>query len=316
MTENAGAGVSTGYVCRYCRLSSDASGPACPSCGAPVDVREIRDDEGWVEQPPIRDLARIQAGRSQCQIAGSYVPIVEMNLAPGDQVYFSHHVLLWADPATQLAARPMQKGWDRRKAGMPLVMMEATGPGRIAFSDDDPGELIAVPLEVGQSIDVTEHHFLVATAAVSYDWTDTVAWWAIGPKNQRDFHFPRGRYSDRFTAQQRGLLLLHARGNAFIRDLRDGELIYVVPRALVYKDTSVHMNIHMERPASPRAHWQVIPMIKLTGPGRVAIQSQYGFEDEAHWGWDLLGPDGSWRNWNPDPDRWRPVIKEREPLHP
>jgi uncharacterized protein (AIM24 family) len=316
MSENAGPGASSGYFCRYCRLTAEASGPACPNCGAPVDVRELRDDEGWVEQPPIRDMARIQAGRSRCQIAGSYVPVAEMDLAPGDQVYFSHHVLLWADPATRLAARPMAKGWDRRRAGMPLVMMEATGPGRIAFSDDDPGELIAVPLEAGQSIDVTEHHFLVATAAVSYDWVNTVAWWAIGPKNEREFHFPRGRYTDRFTAQERGLLLLHARGNTFIRDLRDGEQIHLVPRALVYKDRTVKMNIHMEVPASPRNHWQIIPMIRLTGPGRVAIQSQYGFEPEAHWGWDLLGPDGSWRNWNPDMSRWRRGVKEREPLYP
>lgn len=316
MSEHTGTGASSGYVCPYCRLSSDTSSLACLNCGAPVDVREIRDDEGWVEQPPIRDMARIQAGRSQCQITGTYVPVAEVNLAAGDQVYFSHHVLLWADPATRLAARPMKKGWDRRKAGMPLVMMEATGPGRVAFSDDDPGELIAVPLERGQAIDVAEHHFLVATAAVGYDWIYSRIWWSLGKGSEREWFYPRGRYMDRFTAQERGLLLLHARGNSFIRDLRDDERIYVVPRALVYKDPSVHMNIHMERPASPRAHWQLIPMIRLTGPGRVAIQSQYGFEGEAHWSWDELGPDGSWRNWNPDPKRWRPVIKEREPLHP
>jgi uncharacterized protein (AIM24 family) len=316
MSEQAGVGASTGYVCPYCRLGSDAGSPACPHCGAAVDVREMRDGEGWVEQPPIRDMARIQAGRSQCQVTGTYVPVAEMNLAPGDQVYFSHHVLLWADPATQLAARPMQRDWDRRKAGMPLVMMEATGPGHIAFSDDDPGELIAVPLEAGQSIDVAEHHFLVATAAVSYDWISSRIWWNLGKGKQPEFFYPHGRYLDRFSAQQRGLLLLHARGNSFIRDLRDDERIYVQPRALVYKDPSVHMNIHMERPASPRAHWQLIPMIRLTGPGRVAIQSQYGFEGEAHYGWNELGPDGSWRNWNPDPDRWRPIIKEREPLYP
>jgi len=313
MSEHTGTGASPGYVCPYCRLSSDASSPACPNCGAPIDVRELRDDEGWAEQPPIRDMAHIQAGRSRCQITGTYVPVAEVNLAPGDQVYFSHHVLLWADPTTQLAARPMKKSWDRHKAGMPLVMMEATGPGRIAFSEDDPGELIAVPLEAGQGIDIAEHHFLVATAAVSYDWISSGIWWTTGGG---EVIYPGGKYMDRFSAQQRGLLLLHARGNTFIRDLRDGERIYVVPHALVYKDLSVHMNIHMERPASPRAHWMVITMIRLTGPGRVAIQSQYEPKSEAHWGWDKLGPDGSWRNWNPDPSRWRRGPKEAEPLYP
>ena len=316
MSEHASPGASSGYTCRFCRLSSDASGPTCPNCGAPVDVREMRDDEGWVEQPAIRDMARIQVGRSQCQITGNYVPVAEMNLAPGDQVYFSHHVLLWADPTTQLATKPMKNGWNRSLAGMPMVMMDATGPGRIAFSDDDPGELIAVPLEKGRSVDVSMHHFLVATAAVDYTWVNTGIWWAIGAKNHREYEYPRGRFTDRFTAQERGLLLLHARGNTFIRDLGDREQIYVVPRSLVYKDRSVAMNIHMERPASPRAHWQIIPMIRLTGPGRVAIQSQYGFEELAHWGWSLLGPDGSWRNWNPDPGRWKAGPKEREPLYP
>jgi uncharacterized protein (AIM24 family) len=316
MSENASTGASFGYTCRYCRLSSDPSGPACPNCGAPVSTRELRDDEGWVEQPPIRDMARIQAGRSRCQITGSYVPVAEMNLAPGDQVYFSHHVLLWADPSTQLAPRPMKNGWNRVMAGMPLVMMEATGPGHIAFSENHPGELIAVPLEPGQSIDVSMHHFLVATGVVSYTWVNTGIWWAIGPTNRRETEFPRGRFTDRFTAQERGLLILQARGNAFIRDLGDGERIYVVPQALVYKDRSVAMNIHMEIPESPRAHWQIIPMIRLTGPGRVAIQSQPGFEAAAHWGWDVLGPDGSWRNWNSDMSQWKSGLKEREPLHP
>ena len=61
MSEHTGPG----YVCPYCRLNSDPGSPTCLNCGAPVDVREARDDEGWVEQPPIRDLARIQFGRSQ-----------------------------------------------------------------------------------------------------------------------------------------------------------------------------------------------------------------------------------------------------------
>jgi hypothetical protein len=120
-------------------------------------------------------------------------------------------------------------------------------------------------------------------------------WWAFGG----NYFYPSGRYMDRFTAQQRGLLILHACGNTFIRNLGDSERIYLLPRALVYKDPVVYMNIHMELPAPPRQHWPLIPMIRLTGPGRVAIQSQYEFENEAHYGWDKLGPQGSWRNWNP-----------------
>jgi uncharacterized protein (AIM24 family) len=301
------------YVCPYCRLGSDASAPACPNCGAPVDVREVRDRSGWVEQPPIKDQARIQFGRSQCQISGNYVPVAEMDLAQGDSVYFSHHVLLWTEPGTQLAARQMAKGWDRRRAGMPLVMMEASGPGRVAFSDDDPGEVIAVPLQAGRAIDVVEHHFLVATSAVTYDWIRSGVWFTLGTGSDKEWFHPLGIYLDRFTANKHGLLLLHARGNAFIRDLDDGERIYVAARALVYKDRSVQMNVHLERPSSPNHHWRLIQMVRLVGPGRIAIQSKYGFEPEEHWGWNEIGPSGTWNNWNGEPSRWRPKIADREP---
>lgn len=313
MSEPRSAPSADGYVCRYCRMGSDGRGTACPNCGAPVDVREIRDDAGWVEQPPIRDMARIQFGQSRCQISGTYVPVAELDLAPDDRVYFSHHVLLWTDPATQLAARQMPKDWVRKRAGIPLVMMEAAGPGRVAVSEDDPGEIIAVPLDAGHSIDVVEHHFLAATATVSYDQFRGGIWWSIGKGHEKTWFHPLGYYLDRFSAEQRGLLLLHAGGNAFIRDLAADERIYVVPRALVYKDRSVHMNIHLERPESPRAHWRLMPLVRLTGPGRVAIQSQYGFQAEGTWGWDDLGSDGSWRNWNPDPSLYRAVPRDREP---
>lgn len=83
--------------------------------------------------------------------------------------YFSRHVLLRTDPATQLAARRMPKDWVRKRAGIPLVMMEAAGPGRVAASEGDPGEIVARPLAPGQSVDVVEHHFLAATAPVSYE---------------------------------------------------------------------------------------------------------------------------------------------------
>jgi hypothetical protein len=46
-------------------------------------------------------------------------------------------------------------------------------------------------------------------------------------------------------------------------------------------------------------------MVRLIGPGRIAIQSQYGFEGEAHWVWDDLPNSGSWRNWNPDTSHWQ-----------
>ena len=121
-------------------------------------------------------------------------------------------------------------------AGMPLIMTQAHGPGHIAFSRDCPGEMIALPLQPGQSIDVREHLFLVATGDVSYDWFPTNIWFTTKEGDETETHYPIGMYMDRFTAHGPGLLLLHAGGNVFVRTLAPGQTILVKPTAFLFKD--------------------------------------------------------------------------------
>jgi uncharacterized protein (AIM24 family) len=274
------------YTCRFCRLPSDADGTSCPSCGAPVDVRDRVSDSGWEEQPPIKDMARIQFGQSTCQVSGTYVPVADMQLAAGDGVYFSHHVLLWTEPAVQLQAMSMKGAWNRVYSGMPLIMMQAEGPGHIALSHDDPGETVVVPLQHGQAVDVREHRFLVATNSVGYDWYQSGVWFVTGSGDDRETHYPLGQYIDRFHADGGpGLLLIHSPGNVFIRDLQPGQTICIQPSALVYKDPGVGMQLHIEYPAgggifggyTSRTVW-----LRMWGPGRVAVQSVFERPESAN----------------------------------
>lgn len=262
-------------------MGSDGTGTSCPHCGAPVDVRLRVTSSGWIEQPPIRDMARIRFGQSTCQISGAYVPVAEMNLSGQDWVYFSHHALLHVDQQTRMDNMPMRGGWKRMRAGLPLIMMRAAGPGHIAFSADQPGETIAVPLQHGQMVDVLEHRFLVATGNVAYDWQKSGIWFTTSNGDETEWHYPIGQFIDRFVAQGApGLLLLHAPGNTFIRDLRPGERILVQPSSLVWKDPTVRMHLHFEYPrgqywfSSARRQAKSI-WLTLQGPGRIAIQSVF-----------------------------------------
>jgi uncharacterized protein (AIM24 family) len=277
------------YVCRYCRQPSDPNSPTCPLCGAPVDIREEVSDSGWVEQPPIRDMARLQFGQSHCQIEGTTVPVADFVLANGDKVYFSHHVLLWTDPSTRLANMSMRGGWRRMMAGLPLIMMEAHGPGHLALSDNHAGEVVALPLAHGQAMWVREHRFLCATGNVAYDWRQNDVWYDTGEdKDHQDIHYPLGQFGDVFTASHGpGLLLLHAPGNTFIRDLRQGQSLLVQPSSLLYRDVSVRVNLHLEYPRnqgfgfwSPRWSYRST-LLRLHGPGRVAVQSVYEPPEDA-----------------------------------
>jgi uncharacterized protein (AIM24 family) len=271
--------VTAAYTCRFCRMPSEGSTTTCPHCGAAVDVRTRVSDSGWVEQPPVKDMARIQFGHSRCQIEGTTVPTADFALAGDDWVYFSHHVLLWVDPQVQMQAMPIAAGWNRVYAGMPLVMMSATGPGHLALSHDSAGDLLAIPLQHGQGIDVREHRFLAATGNVSYEWFDPYIWYQTGSGDDVETEYPLGMFMDRFTANSGpGLLLLHAPGNCFLRDLRSGESICVQPSAVVYKDPSISMQLHFEFPAGQsyaRSYNNGTAWLMLHGPGRVAIQSVF-----------------------------------------
>lgn len=270
------------YSCRWCRASFDATATTtCPSCGAPVDVQTMVSDSGWFELPAIKDMARLQIGRSHVQIEGKYVPVADFNLAEGDNVYFAHHVLLWKDSSVQFRAMSLGGAWNRLFSGMPLIMTEAHGPGHIAFSRDAPGELVALPLQPGQSVDVREHVFLAATGTATYSWFQSGIWFTTRSGDDTETHYPCGMYMDRFTSQQApGLALIHAGGNAFVRGLGAGETMLIKPPALLFKDSTVQMQLHIEQPGGTgwtpwRAWANRYVWLRMFGPGRVAVQSAY-----------------------------------------
>jgi uncharacterized protein (AIM24 family) len=269
------------HTCPWCGLVSDGTKLSCPACGATIDARSVVTDSGWAELPGRKDMAKLQFGNSFCQIEGLYVPVADLNLAAEDFVYFAHHVLLWKDPQVNITTMSLKGAWKRLLSGMPLVMTQAHGPGHIAFSRDAPGEMIALPLQPGQAVDVREHLFLVATGNVTYDWFQSGIWFTTRNGNETETHYPLGMFMDRFyTTNAPGLLLLHSAGNCFVRTLEPNQTILVKPTALLFKDPSVQMQLHIERPAgtswSPWRSWgNRYFWLRLYGPGRVAVQSAY-----------------------------------------
>jgi uncharacterized protein (AIM24 family) len=312
------------YTCPYCRQTSAGAGASCPSCGAPVDIELRTTSGGWTELPPIADMARIQVGHSQVEVSGRNAPIADWSLGAGEGVYFPHHVLVWKEPSVELSPMPLKRAWARHRAGLPLVMLSAKGPGRIAFSHDRAGEAMALPVAAGAAVDVCEGHLVVASENIDYDWNDSNVWYATNPQSadmadsgaglgllnvglqaarmagvgdshedrrerreiddrydeSTGWHYPVGRYVDRFTAGDRpGLVMIGAGGAAFIRDLAEGESLLVKPPSLLFKDPSVAMQLHVEYPAAGVKLWRAwgnrYLWLRLHGPGRIGIESSY-----------------------------------------
>lgn len=256
-------------VCEWCHSQNQTQAVTCWACGAPLNIKNLVSESGWREAPRLRDMTEIHFGNSTCQVEGEIVPAAEMTLAAGDAVFFEHHVLLWKDdnvPMTVVALQGMAK---RALAGMPFIISMAHGPGRVAFSRDATGELVVMPLHPGMELDAREHAFLLASHHISYSY--------IRVQGLRNILFGgQGAFMDRFvTGEVPGLLLLHGYGNVFERYLQPGESIQLEPGAFLYKDSSVQMNVEQVQLSTGLFGGNRINLVKMTGPGRLGIQSMY-----------------------------------------
>ena len=255
--------------CQWCRSQNQVGATTCFTCGAPLDVRNLVSDSGWREAPRLRDMTEIHFAGSSCQVEGEIVPVAEIALGQGDWVYFEHHVMLWKEEQVGMSVMPLQGGMKRAFAGMPFIISIAQGPGRVAFSRDAAGELVVLPIWPGQELDVREHAFLLASHSINYTYTRVQ-----GLKNI--LFGGQGMFMDRFVAaQEQGLLLLHGYGNVFERLLQPGESILLEPGAFLYKDASVQMNVETQKLTSGLFGGTGMNLARMTGPGRVGIQSMY-----------------------------------------
>ena len=255
--------------CKWCQSMNEKTALSCHACGAQLDVRDVVSESGWREAPRLKDMVELQFGNSTCQAEGEIVPVAEINLGAGDSIFFEHHVMLWKDDNVPMTTLQLPGGMKRALAGMPFIISVASGPGRIAFSRDATGELVVLPLHPSMELDVREHAFLLCSHHIDYTY--------IRIKGLTNILFGgQGMFMDRFVSKgQQGLLILHGYGNVFERTLKAGESIMVEPGAFLYKDSTVTMNVRMQKLTSGFLGGVSMSLAEMVGPGRVGIQSMY-----------------------------------------
>jgi uncharacterized protein (AIM24 family) len=152
-------------------------------------------------------------------------------------------------------------------------------------SENRAGEVIALPLRRAQPACVHPGRFLCATGNVKYQWRPSeVSYITMAA----ELEYPAGRYLLNLTAAGRqGLVLLHASGDAFTRDLADSESVLVSPASLLYWEDTVDLSLHLEFPYVPGEHvrrvfWRSSRIwLRVCGPGRVVIDSACGPAEDA-----------------------------------
>ncbi|MBY0522412.1 MAG: AIM24 family protein [Gemmataceae bacterium] len=200
-------------------------------------------------------------------IEGELVPVLHVELG-ATAIYFEHYILLWKDPSVLIGTKSFKGALRRVLAGMPVFMTEAKGPGRIGFSRDGAGHIIALHLHAGESVEVREHQFVAATENVEYSCTRVK-----GVTNL--FLGGTGMFIDKFACQSdEGVLWLHGYGNIFEITLAEGEQIDLEPGSWICKESTVKMETQLQRfstgffASAMQLCWN-----RFTGPGWIAIQS-------------------------------------------
>jgi uncharacterized protein (AIM24 family) len=218
-------------------------------------------------QPLPAQLQNAMAAGLVYHIGGQLVPVLSVELQPGQSVFFEHHILLWKDPSLQFGIRPLAGAVKRFFAGMDLLVAEARGPGRIGFSRDGVGQVFPVHLRPGQELHVREHQFLAASGNVDYTWE-----FVQGISNI--LFGGTGFFIDRFYAGQgEGVVWLHGHGNVFEKTLAPGEQFDVEPSGWLYKDPSVTLDTNFQGFTAGFFGGMRLACNRFTGPGRIGIQS-------------------------------------------
>src|SRR5438552_18897323 len=90
--------------CQWCKAQNEMGRTNCTTCGAPLDKKDLVTDSGWADAPRLRDMTEFRFSSSTCQIEGEIVPAAQLALAPGDSVFFEHHVPLCQEPQVPMSA--------------------------------------------------------------------------------------------------------------------------------------------------------------------------------------------------------------------
>ena len=263
--------------CPSCQAAVPDQARFCPNCGAPA--AQQTSVAGYTEPQPEIDnpKAPITVGDMTIRVEGELVPVVDVELGPAMSVYFEHHILLWKQPNVTLGFMSIQNAARRFFAGLQIFISTAKGPGNVSFSREAPGQIVALRLKPGQSVDVREHQFLLATANVDYNF-----YWQQGLANVL---FARtGLFVDRFTGTSaEGLVLLHGYGNVFEKSLAPGEMLDVEPGGWLWKDANVRMDTVSVLQSGGGGGVMgaigafmggaALTLNRFYGPGRIGIQS-------------------------------------------
>jgi len=212
----------------------------------------------------------------ETKIIGTVLPVLELNMQPGDKVFAESGQLGWMSMAIQMqtstSAGGQQGGFlgalGRAVAGGTLFMTEysaAGGPGLLTFAAKLPGQILPIESAPNAGYMVHRHGFMCATLGVQF---------SIGFQQRLGAGVFGGTGFRMQRLQGQGQAWVELNGEVVTYDLQPGNTIRVHPGHVGMYQEGVQFNITTV-PGIKNALFggDGIFLATLTGPGRVWLQS-------------------------------------------
>ena len=253
-------------ICSSCGKEIPDGSKFCTECGTAVDTAapapEVVDVPAPVE--PKKPL--------QFRKVGSTVPAVEFTLSKGDSLYTQSGGMVWQSEGVSMQTSTkggLLKGLGRKLAGESLFMATYTADrdgAYVAFGSTVPGDIIPFDLTGTPGIIAQKRAFLCAENGVDVSIAFTK-------------RFSAGLFGgEGFILQDikgTGHVFLEIDGDQIVRDLAPGEVIKVDTGNVVAFDKTVSYEIETVKGFSNILFGgEGLFLTKLTGPGRVVLQTQ------------------------------------------
>lgn len=212
----------------------------------------------------------------ETKIIGTVMPVLELNMQPGDKVFAESGQLSWMSMAIQMMTSTSAGGQQgglfsaigRMAAGGTLFMTEYTaggGPGLLAFAAKLPGQVLPMEIAPGHGYLVHRHGFMCATPGVQF---------SIGFQQRLGAGVFGGTGFRMQRLQGQGQAWVELHGEVVTYDLQAGNTLRVHPGHVGMYEESVQFNITTV-PGIKNAFFggDGIFLAALTGPGKVWLQS-------------------------------------------
>jgi len=204
------------------------------------------------------------------EIKGGVFPVVECQLARGEQMITEKGSMVWMSPNMEMETKGggVGKMFSKAFSGESMFQNIYTaqgGPGYIAFGSSFPGKILAVEIGPGQELIVQKSAFLAAETGVELSIH-------FNKKLGAGFFGGEGFIMQKLSG--RGIAFVEIDGELEIRDLAPGEQLLVDTGNLAGMMGGVTMDIQQVKGLKNKLlGGEGFFNTVLTGPGRVWLQT-------------------------------------------